>query len=342
MIESAQVIPEDLRQRSLFLVWGPPSHGPRSKVFARELGIRIEYVYATERRGLLVAPWKYTYQAVASLILLFRTRPLLVFIQSPPSFAVLFVWLYCSVNGARYVVDAHSAAMQLPWWTRPRWLYRFLARRALATIVTNEVFAEEIESVGGTALVLRDIPTSFPTGESLAGEDGFTVLVVNTFAFDEPLGEVLDAARAVPDVQFLITGNTQRGDRAVLNSASSNVRFTGFVPDADYYATMRASDAVMCLTTRDNTMQRGACEALSLGRPIITSDWPLLRDYFSKGTVHVAPRSESIANAIRLVEREQGRFREEISELQQAQRDEWTRTARSLATLIREGRRHHD
>lgn len=304
-------------------------------MFARELGIRIENVYSTQRRGLLVAPWKYSYQAVASLILLFRTRPLLVFIQSPPSFAVLFVWLYCALNGADYVVDTHSAAMQLTWWTRPRWLYRFLARRALATIVTNEVFAEEIESAGGTALVLRDIPTDFPTGESLANEGMFTVLVVNTFAFDEPLNEVLSAAEQLPDVQFLVTGNTDRGDPSLVGAASSNVQFTGFVPDGDYYATMRASDAVMCLTTRDNTMQRGACEALSLARPIITSDWPLLRDYFRKGTVHVQPTSESIANAVCLVEKELERFQEEITELQGAQRDEWANTAESLAKLIR-------
>ena len=33
-------------------------------------------------------------------------------------------------------------------------------------------------------------------------------------------------------------------------------------------------DGILALTTHDHTMQRGACEAVSLGVPIITSDWP--------------------------------------------------------------------
>ena len=120
MTETSPVIPHHLRDRSLFLVWGPPSHGPRSKVFARELGIAVENVYSTQRRGLFIAPWKYAYQSIASLRMLFRRRPALVFVQSPPSIAVLFVWLYCRLIGGDYVIDAHSAAMQLPRWTRPK------------------------------------------------------------------------------------------------------------------------------------------------------------------------------------------------------------------------------
>ena len=81
-----------LLDKALFLVWGPPAYGPRSRALSQELGIRdISYVYSTRRRGLLSAPLKYPYQAILTLLLLFKRRPQLVFVQSPPSIAVLFV-----------------------------------------------------------------------------------------------------------------------------------------------------------------------------------------------------------------------------------------------------------
>ena len=321
-----------LRHVGLFLVWGPPSHGPRSQVFARELGIDLEFVYWTKRRGLLISPFKYGYQAVKTMSVLFRRRPHVVFVQSPPSFAVMFVALYCGLTGASFLVDAHSAAMQSPYWTRPRWLYALLARRAAATIVTNQRFAEVIRASGGRALVIRDIPTSFPGGQGRPTGADFNVLVVNTFSVDEPLREVVAAAREVPEATFHVTGDTRRG--RIPPDRPENVRFTGFLPTEAYYELMASSDAVMCLTTRDDTMQRGACEALSMGRPIITSNWPLLRDYFRKGTVHVDNGAIGIRDGVRAMMRHHSRFEAEITALQGEQRREWVSALGSLVRLV--------
>jgi glycosyltransferase involved in cell wall biosynthesis len=335
-VTSEPIIDDSTLPRALFLVWGPPSHGPRSRVFARELGIPLHNVYSTRRRGAWVAPWKYAYQAAATVVLLMRRRPRLVFVQSPPSFAVIFVAAYCAVTSARFIVDAHSAAMQASVWTWPRALYRMLARRALATIVTNETFGREIEGWGARALVLRDIPTEFPIGEPPEMSGGFHVLVVNTFAGDEPLAEVVEAARLLPTVTFHVTGDPERGRRSFdVSDAPLNVQFTGYLPDEAYYALMVAADAVMCLTTRDDTMQRGACEALAIGTPIITSDWPLLRGYFSDGTVHVAADAGSIATGVREAEAKIEELRDGVRRLRARQWEEWVEASRSLATLIR-------
>jgi glycosyltransferase involved in cell wall biosynthesis len=322
--------------KALFLVWGPPSHGPRSRVFARTLGIEnIHFVYSTLRRGALAAPKKYSYQAVQTLRLLFRERPEIVFVQSPPSFAVLFVYIYCLFSGGRFVVDAHSAAMLSPVWTRPGWLHHFLARRAVATIVTNEHFAVQIESWGARALVLRDIPTEFPEGGSYPGlNGGFNVVVVSTFAGDEPLDEVFQAAETMPDAHFYVTGKKSEAGPELLDRAPENVHFTDFLPDETYYGLMRSSDAVMCLTTRNHTMQRGACEALSLGKPIITSDWPLLRTYFSKGTVYVSNDSDGIRQGIQTMEDHYADYQTGINDLRTEQAEEWERQSTELVRLL--------
>lgn len=324
---------------AMFLVWGPPSHGPRSKVFARELGIDLNFVTVTQRRGLLVAPYKYFVQTVRTIGLLARRRPSLVMVQSPPSVAVLVVAAYCIVARADYIVDAHSAAMLSKWWTRPRWLNRILARRALATIVTNEHFAERLESDGAVALVLRDIPTRFPMGVPPDLEPGTHVLAVNTFNFDEPLAEVIAAARRLPDVTFHVTGRVEAHPEQVPADTPPNLRFTGYLADEDYFALMKDADAVMCLTTRNHTMQRGACEALSMGRPIITSDWPLLREYFHQGTIHVDNTALSIAEAVGSLKEEQPRLEKEIAEMRQWQLEQWRQARDRLTDLIEGPRR---
>lgn len=318
----------------LFIVWGPPSYGPRSKIFARAVGADIEFIHTVKGRGPWVAPVKYVAQFVRTVRLLRSRRPHTVFVQSPPSFAPLTVWLVGRWSGVRLVIDAHSDAFQAPHWTRPRWLYRRLARAAAATVVTNEHFAELVRGWGATAVVLQDIPARFPEGGTYPFADGFNVTVVSTFADDEPIGEVLDAAASLDGVVFHVTGNIDRADRTLVSSAPENVIFTGFLSDDDYYELLRGSDAVMCLTTRDNTMQRGACEALSLGRPIITSDWPLLRSYFSEGAAHVDNTVDGIRLGVGAVRADHDSYLKGIEALQSVQRAQFERSFGVLAEKL--------
>jgi glycosyltransferase involved in cell wall biosynthesis len=227
--------------------------------------------------------------------------------------------------------------MLSPWWTRPRWLHRLLTRRAAATIVTNEHFAEIIRDLGGKALVLPDIPTSHDTAPVTLGSEA-NITVVSTFAADEPLTEVLSAAAALPDVQFHVTGDPRRAPEDVIDSAPPNVRFTGFLPDGEFYGLLSASHAVMCLTTRDHTMQCGACEALSLGTPIITSDWPVLRSYFHAGTVHVDNTAAGIRTGVAEMLQHHDGYRQGIVTLQEAQQRAWTAGQESLLRLLGEDR----
>jgi glycosyltransferase involved in cell wall biosynthesis len=327
-------LPPELRADALFLVWGPPSHGPRSQVFAREIGVEIRFVTSTRRRGAITAPARYASMWIKTMRLLSSRRPRLVFVQSPPTFAVLAVWWYCSRSDARFVVDAHSAAMLARYWTRPASLYRQVARRALATIVTNEHFARRIRQDGGRALVIPDIPTSFPIGDPYPIGDGFHVMVVSSFAPDEPLPAIVSAARELDDVVFHVTGDPRRPGAPARDRLPENVRMTGFLPDPAYYALMSGSHAVMCLTTRDHTMQRGACEALWVGTPIVTSRWPLLQQYFNEGTVHVGSTAEEIRDGVRAMIRHHARYARQIEHLRSDRRRAWRVALGSLTTLL--------
>ncbi|MBI4787777.1 MAG: glycosyltransferase [Chloroflexi bacterium] len=352
--------------RTSFIVWGPPSHGPRSQVLARELGIEsLHFVQAGAQRGILSAPFRYIYQAVETLRRLWRERPQVVFVQSPPSLAVLTVYLYCRMAGARYLIDAHSAALLQRVWMSPRWLHRLLLRSAITTMVTNEHFQAQVEADGGHAFLLPDVPSDFGVAANLTpypspvgagsprpsyahqatAQGGETpplqkrgvrqpyIAVVNTFQADEPLDEILAATRDLPEIEFYVTGKKQNARADVLALAPANVHFTDFLADEAYYALLSQADAVMCLTTRDHTMQRGACEALSLAKPIITSDTDVLKTYFDRGTVHVANRSENIRQAILQIRADLACYQREIVELREDRRREFQQKKRALIRL---------
>ena len=330
----APVPPARPRSRDLVLVWGPPSYGPRSRILARELDLDIRFVHVTVRRGLLVAPYKYTVQALATFRCLARQRPRTVLVQSPPSLAVLVLYLWSLATGGTYVVDAHSDAMETSYWTRPKWLHRQLARRAAATVVTNQHFADRIRSWGARALVIRDVPTTFEVGAPWPSDGDFRIALVSSFAPDEPLEELLSAAASLPDVRFYVTGSLRRAPGGLVDAAPPNVTFTDYLADERYYALLSSSDAVMCLTTRDHTMQRGACEALSLGTPIITSRWPLLEDYFHSGTVHVDNDAASIRAGVCELRAHVEHYREGIAALRVEQLEEWRAGSASLRSLL--------
>jgi glycosyltransferase involved in cell wall biosynthesis len=333
---------ERLPTVSLFIVWAPRHRGTRSAWLARELGIDdIRYFAPTRGCGLRAALSKYPPQLVATLKALIRQRPRVLFVQSPPSFAAWTGAFYAAATGAALVVDAHSDAFERQIWTRPRWLTKRVARTAATTIVTNDHWAEVVRSWGGIAMAVPSLPTHLSVGSSPRLGPGFNVAVVNTWAADEPLIEVLAAADRLRQATFHVTG---RDDRvAELDVAvPPNVRFTGFLPEDDYHALLAAADAVVCLTTRDHTMQNGASEALSLGTPIVTSDWPILRSYFSRGTVHVDNTAAGIEAGLRRLMECHADYRSGVRELAAERRREWELQRRQLiatvADRLRQGR----
>jgi glycosyltransferase involved in cell wall biosynthesis len=288
--------------------------------------------------GLRAAPFKYPRQLLRTYRRLLQDRPRVVFVQSPPSLAVWAVAVYAALRGALFVIDAHSDAFQRGRWTRPRWLNRLVARRAAATLVTDPYWAEMLRGWGAEAVVIPDVPSEYSVGATPSGRidtEAFMVAFVNTWADDEPLDAVLAAAQRLPQVAFVVTGRT-KGHESIIRDAPPNVDFVGYLPDPAYYELLGRASGVMCLTTRDHTMQRGACEALSLGRPIITSDWPLLRSYFVQGTLHVDNTADGIERAITTLMKEHNRLVREVEVLRDSRRSEWKERREALKNLLEE------
>jgi glycosyltransferase involved in cell wall biosynthesis len=209
-------------------------------------------------------------------------------------------------------------------------LHRWFSRAAATTIVTNEAMAATLEGWGASATLVRDVPVCFAEPVAAALPPGCNMTFVCTFTRDEPIELFFRAAALVPDVHFHVTGNYKRADPAVLAAKPANVRLTGFLGDGEYVGLLLASDAVISLTTLDHTMQRAAYEAVYLGRPVVTSDFDLLRRHFCKGAVHVRNSVDDIAGGIGRMRDALARMRAEVDELRREHLEAWGRAEHVL------------
>lgn len=314
------------------VAWAPYSR--MSDTFARELRGTLYCIHYLRFQSPPHAPLKYVLQALRTLQVLFSERPAAVHVQTPPFVCGLVVALYCRLTGARYVLHYHSAAFASIWnWAKP--IQRMLARGAATNIVTNEHWARIVRDWGGHALVMVDPFLDLPEGEPFPMRPGFSVAFVSTFAPDEPTEAVLRAAVMLPEVNFYITGNLQKLPAALRALAPPNVTFTGFLdPYSAYPGLLRAADAIMVLTTRDHTLQLGGCEAIAVGKPLITSDWPYLRDVFARGTVYVSDTAESIRDGVLELRGRYEELRQETIALREESRREWDERLRQLAARV--------
>lgn len=302
-------------------------------MFARELRGTLHCVHYLKFQSPRHAPFKYVMQAVRTLQILFRDRPRAIHVQNPPFVCSLVVHAYCLLTGARYVIEHHSAAFGSAWdWALP--MQRFIARHARANIVTNEHWADLVRSWGAPALVMYDPFRDLPQGEPYPLDPGFNVAFISTFAADEPVEAVLRAASMLPDVRFYVTGDRAKAPR-VTAGAPPNVTFTGFLdPNREYLGLLRGVDAVIVLTTRDYTLQLGGCEAISVGKPLITSDWPYLRELFDGVAVYVDDTAEGIRDGVNEARERLDSISREIPSFREARQQEWGVRLKVLKEMV--------
>lgn len=323
-----------MKFKGLFLVWGPRRGSQRSQQLAQKFGLEIEYVYLTTKQGLLYAPFKYIYQGLATWMLLARRRPQVVFIQDPPIIGPLFVYLFSLFFGTKFIIDSHTESIEDAEWQWAAPLYRFLARRALTAIVTNEPLKEKLATWQVNAFVLPDPPMRLAIPQEMSLQpSALNVVMICMGDLDEPVVEMAQVARSLPEMTFYITGNCEAAFPEVVHNAPANVHFTGYIKE-DFFPLLKAADVVACLTTSNYTFLSGANEALWVGKPLLTSNSPVLKRYFTQGAVHVNNTVEDIRQGLLTMQQQLPDFQRGIQALQQQRQPEWYQQAQALIQLI--------
>lgn len=320
--------------KSSFITWYPQCH--RSDSLAAALGGKSHLIHYLGFKRPWLALLKYPLQALATFIQLYRDKPELILVATPPVLAALPVYVYARLKKVPFVIDAHTGAFESPWCTWLSLLSRWMSHGATATIVTNEYLASLVQSWGARAVVIGFLPHILPPTQPMALGDGINIAVINTFSDDEPVQAVVEAARKLSNVTLHITGNLRRAPRDLQDAATQNVRFTGWLTEEAYASLLRAATAIMVLTTRDHTMQGGGNEAMALEKPLIISDWPLLRQTFSMGTVYVDNTPDGIVAGVEDMLQKHGILAVEMRELRNRMTSDFKMRLDNLLDVVKQ------
>jgi hypothetical protein len=202
---------------------------------------------------------------------------------------------------------------------------RALARPALVNIVDQERYKVLFESWGARAVILQRPPADIVLPEPKLHSSGnlLEITVVNTFAPDEPLESIYQAARRLTNVHFYILGDTKLAPSGILDNVPENVSFTGYLLGDDYWQRIVSSNAIMSLTTYPYSLLAGAQDGMLAGVPLIISRQPVLTDYFTSGTVFIENTPDSIVEGVKQIRHRERDLRREISELAAEKRQLW-------------------
>jgi len=298
----------------IFITWA--NFNSRSKSISDSIGSECYFIGRSKKSSNpFINFLSYPNKIVKNISIIRNSKPDIVIVSNTQLFITLVNYLLSLFLGFNIVLDSHSSAFDHPFFKYPTFLSFFFARKAQLSLVTNQKHFQVLKENGAKAFVLTDMPSrELEKAEGVFSvSEKFNVCFVCTFSEDEPLEEFFKAANELDEVEFYVTGNSARLDKNI--KVSSNVNVTGFLDRSDYDSLICSVDAIMCLTTRHDTMQRGGSEAISVGKPLITSDTKMLRDYFRKGTSFVKPVSESIIEGVEFTMKEKNLLEKQMKEL---------------------------
>jgi glycosyltransferase involved in cell wall biosynthesis len=318
-------------KKMVFISW--LRHDERSALVGKHLGADV-YFIQWGRRKPYMAPLRYIVQSFLTWPILRREKPDIILVQVPPIFAGPVVQLYARLYGAKYILDTHSSSFFSTVGRLTTGYHKLLSKGALTTLVPNVTIEAILKRWNCPVIRLGYTPDTYPEGTPYPFSKDFNVVFISSFSPDEPLETVLEVAEKLPSVHFYITGDYKRKSANIINRQTANVTFTGYLEYDAFVGLLRGCDAIMDLTTRDATLLMGGYEAVSLEKPLITSDWPILKEYFSSGTVHVANTTEGIAAGIQQAQNNLEKLRGEMRDLKAKMLAEWDENFAKLVKVI--------
>ncbi len=296
----------------IFLSW---SYSRRSEDIAALEG--IEYFYFPIRQKIRFLQFPLLF--IKTVFFLIRRRPKVIFIQHPPIHAIFPVFMYSLLYGAQYIIDSHitpgTTIIEKPHHNLYIILHRFYSYFATVTLFHSKAILERVRKWKCNCMVLENPVRELKLESHFSVQKRPAVGMVSSFSSDEHILDVVKAAGEMRNVSFYITGDKEKAPREILNSASDNIQFTGFIKGKEYYEFLKAMDFIIVLTDREESALLGAYETISAETPLILSKTNTMMYYFPLGAVFVRNISVEIKEGIERALKEKGKLVKEIKEL---------------------------
>jgi glycosyltransferase involved in cell wall biosynthesis len=327
-----------MNKRKIWITWEVQR---RSFELAKILGAKI---YVLLEPDVLQGLLRYTYLSIKTMLVVIKENPNIIFVQNPSMVLASLLSIFRRLFGYKLVVDRHSnfkfhtiQSKEIKWKIF-HILSRYTIRKADLTIVTNEYLCDVVHKWGGRGFILQDKLPELILGEKIKLDGKKNIVFISTFSKDEPIAEVIDAAKMLnKDWILYITGKYDNYEKKYLfHNLPPNIRLTNFLSEKDYQSLLVSADLLVVLTKGNYILNCGAYEAVTLLKPVVLSDTETIKDYFKQGVVFSKCDSPSIANAITKGIMDNDSLRKDISILKEELSRDWGKRFGRLLEIIDE------
>lgn len=259
----------------------------------------------------------YIFQDLYTLLI---NKPSLIFVQVPPQYSLIAPLVYKKFFNKKslIVADLHNSALRNPW------IDRIFSKRLMSyadiKLVHNETvynnIPEDLISNKNQEFHILEDKTEFNEvswSEKTFNEnekEKLTIFFPASFNLDEPILEVVKAAKLNPDCMFILTGNKKKLKRNFnisMNELPENVEITGWIAKDKYDTLMQKCDILMGLTIYDDIQMSVSNEGLGNKKLMILSDTITLRYLYGNGAIYVENDSVSISKGIEFARKSKGK-----------------------------------
>lgn len=324
--------------RQLFVAWVPFQRRPLS--MRGHFNYELEFLTLSFSSRLL-RPLEYFIKSSKTLFLFLQKRPEVIWLQLPPTLLLYLSYFYQKIfdQTVLIIADCHNATFRSPWIKFPYVIS--LLNNCNLILVHSEQVENQIKDLGvsGEQIQLLEDPLTEIYEETNSSSELYPhpwVLCPCSFNRDEPIEELIEAARLVPDLTFVITGNISRSQGIhELNDIPDNLKLPGFLPLCFFNGLLLNTDAVLGLTKLDGIQLSAAVEATGIEKPMVLSNTSLLKKLFYKGAIYVDSNDPtSIAAGCQQVIIERDGLLKEVAELKEERNALWSNQAAKIDALL--------
>lgn len=303
-------------------VWITWERQTRNRSASHYLGVPLHEIIVKSN----IKAVRYIKSATKTVMLILNRRPSYLFVQNPSVVLAVIGLLASKLCKIALIVDAHNAGVffEGKFHRIVNYFNRLVIRRANLVIITNAEVAKTIQAIGGRPLIMPDPLPDFPIlgprtfpAPCKRTTDKLSAFCITSWGLDEPVEELINAASEFSEtIDFYFTGNFRKAKFKLMpDTEFKNIKLLGFVSEKAYFSLLVESDFAIDLTTRQDCMVCGAYESVSADKPILLSDTPPQKEYFSKGAVFTKTNSAEISNALHEMKKNLPNLQNEIREL---------------------------
>ncbi len=322
----------------IFISWTP--FGRHTELLGKALNAEIFFINKFIKfKGILwklLFPIDYIFKSIKSTLILLRTNPRIVFVQNPPSIAVVVIVAISKIFRVKSVIDSHNGAFEKPWISVP--FHIWALRKADVVTIHNQILFNQLTSDKRFAninfTILNSRLSEFPLEQKEGSQEKYFI-VISSFSDDEPMDILLEGVglftEKETEYKFKITGNYKKNILVYEKYHNyQNIQFLGFVDDKTYDFLLVNAFGIISLSTRDDVQQFALMEAVGAEVPFISNKNKTNLDLFEQKMIFIDNTVLDVSEGLNRFIKNKNELDKNITEIKIYQKAQWEKQFQNL------------